>query len=519
MLPPPSTNWEVSVQARFYAFLLAGFFGFGLVSCSPDKSKPDDWVVHAPTLKSASNKGAAVDLHSGFTGEVSADSQFEFLSNQASALTTIAAHSSCTRAGEKSTLDRVFAKSSQIALASLLPDALIFSASNEKSICQFSFVLTNSAGSTRSFESRPITVGNFNSLENFPLEEKAYNTSRLAQIDLSDIRRSATRIGAETSVNALVCDTFQNSRVRQKDQTDQDILHALGEGEINLAAQPETLLSREQDPRLLSSIQTCRIVVVNQARDHAAEVITSSAFTLTFPASKPKVTFTKIENFAANTNLRGLALVTFEIQNFDPTPAAYRLSSTDLGFRADTMGMDSAIRDFIDFYTLYFTTAAPVDGQLEFASSSPSKVDGSSFVIQVPANGKSFVQLRIKTNFDCSNRRILNDIVIPFSGGGGGTTDPGECSDWLSCRVIASLNFHLRSKIAIDRLGDSSVDFTHPEINRDSAEILTPNFSFLVKSNAEAELQARHQRNVHGVPDVFTPLIADQVAKVQFCNQ
>ncbi|GEM_PF-3493136 len=505
------------MQARFYAFLLVGFFGVGLVSCSPDKSKPDDWAVSAPTLRSASNKGASVDLHSGFTGEVSADSQFDFSSNQTNALATIAAHSSCTRSGEKSTLDRVFTKSPQIALASILPDSVVFSASNEKLVCQFHFVLTNSSRSTRSFESRPITIGNLTSLENFPLEKKNYNSAELAQLDLSFVRRSAGRIGAETSVNTLVCDSFQNSRVRQKDQGDQEILHDLAEGEINLPAQPETLLAQDQDPRFRASIQSCRLVILNQARDRAAEVITSSAFTLTFPASKPRVTFTKIENFTANTNLRGLTLLTFEIQNFDPTPVAYRLSAADLGFRAETIGIMSGANDFLNFYQFFTTHSAPVDGQLEFASPSPSKIQDNDILVQIPANGKSVVQLKLKTNFDCSNRRVLNDIVSPIHIGEL-TSPPTDCNDWFSCQVIASLDFHLRSKITIARLGDSSADFMHPEISRDSADVVIPNFSFHTKSNAEDELLARKLRPNYD-PDKFAYLIADQVAKVQFCNQ
>ena len=505
------------MQARFYAFLLAGFFGIGLVSCSPDKSKPDDWTVNAPTLKSASNKGSAVDLHSGFTGEVSADSQFDFSSNQANVLSTVAAHSSCTRLGEKSTLDRVFAKSSQIALASLLPDAVVFSASTEKLVCQFNFVLTNISGSTRSFESRPITIGNLPSLENFPLEKKNYSSAELAQLDLSHVRRSASRIGAETSVTALVCDRFQNSRVRQKEQSDSEILHDLADGEINLPAQPETLLAPNQDSRFGASIQSCRLVILNQSRNRATEMITSSAFTLTFPASKPRVTFTKIENFQANTNLRGLALLTFEIENFDPAPVAYRLSAADLGFRAETIGITSGPGDFLTFYQFYSSHSAPVDGRLEFASQSPSKIQDSGILVQIPANGKSVVQLKIKTNFDCSNRRILNDVVSPISFGDL-TIPPTDCHDWIACRIIASLDFHFLSKLSIARLGDSGVDFSHPEISRDSVDIVLPNFSFHMISNAETELQANKFRPYYD-PDKFAYLIADQVAKVQFCNQ
>ncbi len=312
----------------------------------------------------------------------------------------------------------------------------------------------------------------------------------------------------------MICDQFENSRVRQKDQSDSEVLQELGEGPINLPSQPEIILREAQDSRYTDSVQTCKIVVSNQARGHATEVITSTRFALTFPATKPKIEISQISHFTANSVLTGVALLTFKIENLDPVAASYAVSTNDLSFVAKTISAMSAIRG-IDEHFYVSTYGLPLAGHLEIKANTPFTNLTNQTIVEVPPNGSSIVTLQISSPLDCTNW-----VPQPVDLGVGDATFTGECHDWNFCSVIWSLEFRISADIFIARIIHSREGSVANPTVRNSEKLFSGGTDLKALSSARDEFAARNQTPglASNAPKEYLDRIAKEVANLQFCK-
>ena len=251
-------------------------------------------------------------------------------------------------------------------------------------------------------------------------------------------------------------------------------------------------------------------MVLNQAKGRATEIITSSPFALTFPASKPVVTVTKSESFLANVNLQGVTLVEFKIENKDPAKAIYRITTSDLGFTANTSGINSQI----DFERGYQRAAdgVPVSGRLALQTDAISTVISNGMIVEVAPNSTAVIKLGVASSLDCANR-TPTPIAI-----GGMAPAPRVCQDWISCNIVWHLNFHVRSEVKVARIIDQSSKTGSSKV-RDELSVFSPD-DVAMTSSAEAEMAARQ---LPLIPErAVAPYIAANAAaiirSIHWCN-